>query len=187
MASVPPFDESSALAYEAALPLRWSALITRPDAGERDRIEQRNEEILRSLYALDDYYPESAEEHGVELARLDLKLNLVLDLVGELLAYYNEIPKRIPVKLMVDAVEWEALQAPLPNSDVSLEIYLDLKYPRPIVLLGHTQAIKSVLGGYRIRVGFDEMAAVNREWLEKIIFRQHRRHIALARRHDRGD
>ena len=137
-----PTDPLSGLVYQDLIALRWRVLESPPGAIESASREHRNTEVLRVIATLDEF----ADQHaGVspELAHLDFKLNLVLDLVGEIVGYYHDIPASIPVRLGANAIEWESEQAPPVESPLSIEIYLHHNYPHPVVVLGKVQAVSA--------------------------------------------
>ncbi|MDO9372645.1 MAG: PilZ domain-containing protein [Gammaproteobacteria bacterium] len=180
-----PHSFLDGLVYEDHLALQWNTIEARPDAIERVVLEDSNLEILRTVFALGDYYAESVDEPvnvAQELTRLDFKLNLVLDLVGEVLSYYHELPPRIPVRLGAQGIQWEAAQAPPPQGLVSIELYLNVRYPRALRLIGRVQSVTPLAQGLRSVVMFEDIGEAAQDMLEKIIFRHHRRSIALARR-----
>lgn len=184
--SNPSSDSSnSGLVYEDVLALRCKVIAGPLVGAELMRMHQSNEEVLRIVHSLDEYYPELTDEHGVgqELARMDFKLNLLLDLVSEVLAYYHDTPQRTPVKLSVDGIEWQSSQPPELHKLVLMEIYLNNKYPHPIFLPGRVEYVQALVTGSNIRVVFDSLDEIIQAWLEKIIFRHHRRQIASTRRH----
>ncbi|MEW6354647.1 MAG: PilZ domain-containing protein [Pseudomonadota bacterium] len=184
MSDSPSDLAAQGLTYEDCIALRWSDATTPLSSAESAGIEQSNDDILRILYFLDEYYPEQVEEHGLsqELARMDFKLNLVLDLAGEILSYYHDIPKRVPAQLGAHGIEWDAEQAPAPEQRVMMEIYPSPRYPRALWLTGRVRRVDPLASGFRVTVLFEDIAASTQEWLEKIVFRQHRRRVAYTRR-----
>ncbi len=176
-----PSNQLSGLVYQDLIALRWRLLESPPSAIENASREYHNAELLRIIATLDEF----ADEHpGVspELAHLDFKLNLVLDLVGEIVAYYHDLPPAVPARLAAQAVEWESGQAPPLGSAVAMEIYLHHNYPHPVVLPGKVQAVSPLAQGNRCLVAFDPLSEQAQEWLEKIIFLHHRRQVAYSRK-----
>lgn len=183
MTDTPPTNPFPALVYQEIIALRWKLLEAPPSAMQSAAQEQRNTEVLRIIATLDEF----ADQHaGVspELAHLDFKLNLVLDLVGGIAGYYHEIPAGVPARLGVQAIEWESEQAPPAASQVAIEIYLHHNYPHPVVLWGKVQAVTPIAQGNRCLVVFESLSTQLQEWLEKIIFLHHRRQVAYSRRSD---
>lgn len=176
-----PTDPLSGLVYQDLIALRWRLLESPPSAIESASREHHNTEVLRIIATLDEF----ADEHpgtSSELAHLDFKLNLVLDLVGEIAGYYHDIPAGVPARLGAQAIEWESEQAPPAASQVSIEIYLHHNYPHPVVLAGKVKAVSPLAQGNRCLVVFERLSEQAQEWLEKIIFLHHRRQVAYSRR-----
>lgn len=173
------------LVYEDHLALQWDAIEVKPDESECIALEESNLDVLRTLLMLGDYRSEHGEEPGntaQELARMDFKLNLVLDLVGEVLSYYHDQPPRVLVRLGMRGVEWEAAEAPAPGTLVSIDLYLSSRYPRALRVLGRVRSVTPLQQGARTVVMFEDIGEAVQDVLEKIIFRHHRRRIAHARR-----
>lgn len=177
---------SDGLVYEEHLALQWSTLEAKPDVSESAAIEESNLDVLRTLFMLGDYFNEPSDEPanlGQELARMDFKLNLVLDMLGEVLSYYHELPAKVPVRLGAQGVEWEAAAAPPVESLVGIDLYLNTRCPRVLRLMGRVRSVTPLAhGGLRSVVQFEDMDEAVQELLEKLIFRHHRRRIAHARR-----
>ena len=76
-----------ALSYEAALPVDWRTLPVPIDAAHRDRLSDDNLRVLAAVALLDEQRgPASASDDSspldAEIARLNQKLNLLIDLMG---------------------------------------------------------------------------------------------------------
>jgi hypothetical protein len=186
MADHPSDPLNTGLVYEDLLPLHWSVVDVSMDAAHRLHLHEANEDTLRTLSMLEEHPQEIADDHPAvthELRRLDFKLNLLLDLVGLLVARDLTLPDRVPVRLAAQGLEWEARQPPPRDSLVRLEIYLSPKLPRALVLLGRVQGAHPMSDGvFRTAVIFEDLSELEADWLEKIIFVHHRRQVAHARR-----
>lgn len=178
------------LVYEDMLPLRWRGVDVRHTTLELARLQETNDEILRTLGMLDEYLAESSEEHtplSQEMLRVETKLNLLLALVGQLFTLHYPQPPARPVKLGPRAVEWVTADG-LPLGDYGVvELYLSPRCPRPLVLPGVVRKVEALPGGHSIGVEFLGLGDAVTDRLEKIIFRHHRRSIALARRRAPND
>lgn len=176
---------TTGLIYEDLIPLRWSAVTLTLTEAQRARLQEANEEALRMIAALDEHPAETSNEHDAvaqELQRLDFKLNLVLDLVGQLLSQHLVLPAPMPVRLGSNSMEWDAADAPGVGGLVNVELFLSRKYPRAITLHGRVRQVDALEGVHRVEVIFEGVSALVQESLEKFIFRHHRRRIAHARR-----
>lgn len=176
---------TTGLIYEDVIPLRWSVVSVALSESQQARLQEANEEALRIIAALDEHPAETSNEHDAvaqELQRLDFKLNLVLDLVGQLLSQHLILPTPAPVRLASNSIEWDAPAPPDAGSLVSVELFLSRKYPRAITLYGRVHQVNALDDVYRVEVVFEGVSALVEESLEKFIFRHHRRRIAHARR-----
>ncbi len=167
------------------MPLRWMQLTQMLTEAQRIQCQELNEEVLRTITLLDEHFSEMNDEHDVTtqgLQRIDFKLNLVLDLVGQVLAYNLTLPDAVSVSFNTDAVQWEGLSAPDPGTMVKIELYVSRKYPRAIVLYGKVQAVQPLAGTFKTGVILEGLSEIARDGLDKLIFRHHRRRVAHARR-----
>ena len=178
------------LVYEDLVPMRWRK-VDNIQAAQLVRMNEANEEILRFISVLDDYHAESAgEARGSstgDINRIEYKLNLLLDLVSQILVHHVELPPVIPIKMSANGVQWLSKERLQPGQIIFLDIYFYHNYPRPIVLAGKVQNVNEAGGAYDTEVSFEHMSDVVRRWLDKLIFRQHRRGVALSRRQSLDD
>lgn len=174
------------LVYEDTVPMRWKEVGKEIQPSQLIRINESNEEILRFISVLDEYRSESSNEtHGSSLGdmtRIEYKMNLILDLVSQILVHHVDMPHTVPIRMNATGILWKC-EAPLnPGQYVLLDIYFYQKYPRPIVLPGKIQSVEKAGDGYNTWVSFEDINDTVRRWLDKLIFRQHRRGVAHARR-----
>lgn len=173
------------LVYEDMLPLRWRGLDIHHTSLELARLQEGNEEVLRVIAVLDEYLSEGGEEHASlnqEMLRVETKLNLLLALVGQLFTLHYPQPPVRPVKLSPISIQWLSGDGVALGDYGVVELYLSPHCPRPLVFPGTVIRCEAVAGGHCIGVEFDGLSEGIKERLEKIIFRHHRRSIALARR-----
>ena len=182
-----PRGESATLglALEDRLPLSWTVC----DTSNLGSLQLANQDTLRIILALEEHIPE-AEERGAnapELARIDFKLNLVLDLVSKLLERHLVLPAPRLTRLTPEVVEWVADDGPSAGSNVEVQLFLCNRYPRAIVLPGRVTGTSTGADGLRTSVSFEGLGDTVKEELEKLIFRRHRRLVAQARRASSAD
>ena len=176
---------ATGLVCEDVMPLRCTQLTHAPTEVQRAQCQEANEDILRIIASLDEHFLEGGDEHDVTaqgLQRIDFKLNLVLDLVGQVLAHHLTLPESVSVRFNTDAIQWEGLSAPDPGAVVKIELYISRKYPRAIILYGKVQAVQPVPGAFQTGVVLEGVSEIVRDALDKLIFRHHRRRVAHARR-----
>lgn len=166
------------------LPLAW-----RPDAGSGLRHSGGADGSALTLQSLlnagESAHKEAVEESAEvmkEITRLDAKLNLLLELVGDLLVSIQPLPGPVPVHLTARAVTWVARQSSSPGTRGEVHIYLNPELPRPVCLPGTVREALPVSDGTRMVVEFDPMPAGLDDLLEKFVFQWHRRQVADRRR-----
>ena len=176
------------LFYEDTLPLVWREIETPPTAARLVNVYHANEQLLRYLAALEEHRADHLEEDhpqtAHELARLDLKINLLLEMVGHLLSRQAVLPDAVPLRLGADGLQWTAKESQVPaaGSHLGVDVYLNSKYPAPLTLFGKVASAKPVSGGHAVDLVYTDMDESLRTALEKMIFRQHRRLVAHVRR-----
>ena len=171
------------LAYEDVLPIAWKRINEPFDPSLIGSYQDRNLRVLHALSALEEAgLVEKADEnspHHADLVRLDLKLNLVLDMVGQLLVASHPRPRSSAIRFNAVGAVWQGY-APLPemgNQGV-LEIYLRDCIAEPLRLVGR---IASVGPDGRVKARFIPPGENIADLLEKLAFRKHRRQVAGAR------
>jgi hypothetical protein len=176
----------ASLVLEDRLPLRWEAVVEEAEPAVLLHDRRSNEATLRLIFGLDEHRPEIAEDDSAvaqELARLDFKVNLLLDLVGDLVARQLDLPGELAVRISAREIQWVDAKAPAVGQKCRLHVYLDLRYPRPLTLRGRVVGVEPAPPErHRITLEFDDPGEPVQTWLEKLIFRHHRRGIAEARR-----
>lgn len=180
---IAPESSHSSLAFAGCLPLAWRELPALPNPDELQNQEKTNLHILHILFALEihagDYSddPYSASS-GSELKRLDFKVSLLLEMVGQLFARQQAIPPERALTLTAGELRWRADAAPAADVPLQLELYCNLSYPRPLVLYAHAHEIIPVENTYQINATLQQPGEPLQEALERYIFLQHRRAIA---------
>jgi len=174
------------LVYEGRLPLVWSERGAAPSESELAHTESANLDILRTLLILETQTgnpSEDAQELESEtIARLDFKLNLLLELVGQLFAQHQLIPNAHPLTLTTAALRWQDIVSPSIDSLVRIDLYCSMKYPHPVVLHGRVEERIAEAAGWTIGAALYGMGETVQEELERFIFVHHRRAVAQSRR-----
>ncbi len=181
-ASLDPLAEG--LSFEASLPFAWRVLDAVPDAAHLAYWNEYNEAALRSMAALDEYTNQPPEEYatqGHDLARLEFKVNLMLDLIGQLLAQQMLLPETVWLKVGSRGIEWTSTQVPAAGEPLLLQLYLTPSYPRPLELPATVVKCDTLTVGARCTAVFVGCSEIVQDWLEKLIFRHHRRRVAHTR------
>ncbi len=179
-------EASSELHYEDVLPIVWQGLAGPLSSHELWHVNQRALSLLQTVLAWGELGPpESADEsqaRAPELLRLESKLNLLLELVGEVLSRQEPVRPAVPVRLGSETVTWETAQTPAPSGQGLLTAYLLSGLPKGLTLPAVVEDVVPVDGGFRVMARLEGLAVPVQDYLEKLIFRHHRRRVAEARR-----
>lgn len=168
---------------EEKFPLQWMHFQEEPRTMEHLRRITANEEALRAISLMEELRLDLKEEHerSSDIQRIESKVNIVLDLVALLARQSGQLPPIYPTRLAAAFIEWQSSAAPQDGQSVIVQVYLSAKYPRPVQLVGiaETASADSI---FNCRVNLTSAGEVQQDLLEKYIFRQHRRQVALERR-----
>ncbi len=177
------------LAYEDVLPVAWRPLADEPDSDMAAAYTNSNLRVLQACAALEEHStgekPEENSPHSADLVRIDLKINLLLDLVGKILASSHPRPKPLPIRFNALGATFRAPTnaVPKPGSQGVLEIYLHDALAEPVRL--HGRVTKSEPNG-EVNLKFAAPGDATADLIEKLAFRRHRRKVAGSRQPRRG-
>ena len=172
------YDE---LALDDVLPCAWQPLASPLPSATLARYQDSNLRILQACMALDestamDKGEESAQ--AAEATRLEVKVNLLLDMVSRLLAQNAPRPTPVRVRFNARGATW----VPPNNSHLQVgagifEIYLHDSVGDPLRMPGRIERVSV----QQIETRFDPQPDAVCNLIDKFIFRRHRRRIADAR------
>jgi hypothetical protein len=177
------------LAFSDVVPLAWHPLKKPLELEEQGQLADRNLRMLLAYTALEEHgQVEKADDnspHAADILRLDMKMNLLLDLVGRLLLVSQPRPKASHIKFnaMGALVRLDVPALELGDEGI-LDIYLKDFLVEPLRLIGRI-AHTAPDGRYKIKFTHPGEAIAN--LIEKLTFRRHRRQIADAKKPSTGD
>jgi len=175
------------ITFNDRLPITWEVLATLPSEGEQHRHHRANEELLQHLLLRDEaVFRENDETEVVsgheQFKRLEMRLDLLLGLVMEMMANNSNLPMQYAVTFGAYGLCVQAGNdtiARLENGALlKIMLYPDPQFPRPLILC--TRLVDVQVQSFT--VNFCPLEERLQDHLDKYIFRQHRRAIALARR-----
>ncbi len=167
------------LAYEEVLPVNWAPLAGSMDTAAVSFTE-RNVRLLQALAAIEDHgVSDKPDESAPDLTRLDFKINLLLDLVGQLVVANRPRPAALAIRFNSQGARWQA-SAPLPAAGTLgvAEIHLRDFLAEPLRLVG---TLTQVSADGEVTVRFAPVGEALADLLERLIFRHHRRQVAGIR------
>jgi atypical PilZ domain-containing cyclic di-GMP receptor len=170
------------IAYEDLLPARWRPLAQTVSDLQAQQLAERNLRVLQACDALEEQGRlEKADDqspHSADLMRLDLKLNLLLDVVGQLLAASQQRAQPVQVRFNAMGANFAWAQ-PIPlGAHGILELTLRDIVVQPLQL--PAEVVSGAAAG-QVRVRFVSLGETVADHIEKLVFRRHRRKIAGAR------
>lgn len=177
-------QNKSGLICRDCLPIRWGTVTAAQWADEHLNIDQVNQERLRIINNLDDHRPEALEDHpGVaqELQKLDFKLNLILEMLGQLISVSDTPPVAMPVLLAAESIAWSHSRADslVLGEMLKVDVFLHPRYPFPLSFVG--KVVTSTDAEMNQEIQLVPMSEQAQELYEKYLFKCHRRQIARER------
>jgi hypothetical protein len=171
------------LAYADQLPVRFRELPAALDAGAEAALVERNLRLLQACAALEDHgqhdKPDEDSPHAADIMRIDLKINLLLELVGHMVARSQSRPQAVPVRFNAHGIVWEQVPpAPADASRGLVEIHLREALVAPLTLAG---VVAEGSGDGHVHVRFEALHESVADHIEKLVFRRHRRQVAGVR------
>ncbi|MEO8314473.1 MAG: PilZ domain-containing protein, partial [Pseudomonadota bacterium] len=113
-----------------------------------------------------------------DIMRLEVKMNLLLDLVGHLIAASQSRPPATVIRFNALGAVWQSKLQHRVGEQGVLEIYLRDSLPRPLTLIAN---ITQVRPDGQVRAAFSPPGEAASDLLEKLSFRRHRRQVAGVR------
>jgi hypothetical protein len=180
-----PFKEG--LSYHDRLPLSWEVLSALPDSSVISRLNERNDSLLQSLMISDDKFIDvdpDLEPLAMEIQRLDQKMTLLTELLSDLLRGQLALPAETTLRIAAEGVSWVNNDDVLPQGQfLKLDLYLLPDVPRALQFIGRVISAEPsrVEPACRITVSFVGLSDAVDSQLGKLVFRHHRREVAMAR------
>jgi hypothetical protein len=172
------------IAYEDLLPVRWRPEAAAPTDVQAASLAERNLRVLQACDALEEHgqldkkKADDDSPHSADLMRLDFKLNLLLELAGQLLAQTQTRAQTTQIRFNAMGAMWKTGETLTGNSHGILEITLRDVVVQPLHL--PAQIVPGAEAGFA-RVRFLALGETVADHIEKLVFRRHRRKIAGAR------
>jgi len=174
------------IAWDTQVPLYWSADAQLVSSARLAALGHQIEETLQAVTGLEDLRApvvDDTSQAGQGMARLEFKLNLVLELLSELISQSQERPPPHQVKIGARQVYWTAGadNTPAVGDTGILDLYVHPLYVRPLRLPGQVSTIDATGDHARVTLELAELEPMAQDALERWIFVHHRRSVAQAR------
>lgn len=175
---------SGGLSFTDNISISWKPVDYEPDDSHLALVNDSNEAFLRTVSAISEFAKDVSEDSPVisqEIARLDLKLNLLLDLVSQLIYQQLEIPEMSQVTVSSNDITWSGENLPGVGATVFVQVYIQRGTPKPLCFYGEVVSSPEDMAQGRTRVSYLGLCGSAKAWLDKIIFRHHRREVAFKK------
>lgn len=172
------------LTFTDNISIDWTAVDCAPDDARLALVNESNESFLRAVSALGAFSTETSEDEvglSQEITRLDLKVNLLLDLVSQLIYKQLEIPERSQVTISSSEIEWHSANVPNPGATVFVKVYIQHGTPKPLCFYGEVVSSEQQYQSGDAVVRYLGLSGSAQSWLDKLIFRHHRRAVAFEK------
>lgn len=171
------------LAYQDVLPVAWRPLGDDIDPDLAASYGASNLRVLQACTALQEQgpveKPDESSPHAADFLRIELKINLLLDVVGRILAAGQPRPPVAAIRFNALGATFQGAQPlPTPGTQGSVDIYLRECVAEPLRLIGR---VANVSPRGEIKVRFLPPGEAVSDLLEKLAFRRHRRQVAGSR------
>jgi len=164
------------------LGIGWENATALPEPVALNRINGRNETVLRALAMLEEHDESRSDDaERAELYRLEGKLNLALELLAELVRERQDRALVLPVRFNSRGLCWNSSAVPEVGMLLNIECYALPAWPVPLRLYARVASAQATEAGRRVCAEFEGLTSGVSEWLDKLVFRRHRREVALRR------
>ena len=170
------------LAYQDLLPVAFKPLAQPLELPAITALTDRNVRLLQVCAVLEEHgateKKDESTPHAADMMRLEVKVNLLLDLVGQLLAAQLPRPAQTLVRFNAMGAVWKTLDPPRVGQQGLLEIWLRDSLPQPLALVAN---VTQVAADGHVKASFVPPGEATADLLEKLAFRRHRRQVAGVR------
>jgi hypothetical protein len=173
---------------EDDIPFAWAATPALPPRGALTRLNGRNESVLRALSMLEEHDESPAEDaERADFRRLEGKLDLAMELLAELVRDRIGATPSVRVRFSAEGVCWQATRAEAEGTLLFTDWWLLPAWPVALRLHAEVAGNRRSGDGWIVCARLVGQTDTVKDWLEKLVFRRHRRAIAQQRVTRAGD
>jgi len=174
------YDNNQSLILRGSFPLTISSLSSIPEDYALNTINDSNLHVLQTDIILNEVHESDDNElESHELKKLDIKMTLLMEMIGDLLSKENIIPSTREIILTSEYLACDIDLTLSPETLLEIKLYLLPSIPKPITLIAKYIRSSDVDNNTNLcRFEILSMPQQVKDLLEKIIFRHHRRAIA---------
>jgi len=169
----------TAVEIQVDIPLLWKSSTKAPAATDSVL-------LLRVLALIEAAPPHFDEDESVESLRwqaLEARIDLCVQMLGQLLARNEPEPPHCTAYLSGEHCRWHQAGAVTVGEQGYLGLRLSTQIPQLLWLPAVVAACQADGDAWQVEVRFQIHDAELQDWLDKTIFRHHRREISERKRH----
>jgi hypothetical protein len=171
------------LAFHGEYPLEWEPLPTPHDAHTLESMDAANMALLQACIASEEQPVREKNDDltplAHELARLDYKINLALQMLTTLVTQNSPPMQSRPIRFNAVGATWTALTPlPAPGDYGTLRIRLQATLPQCLELAARVNETD----GAEISVRYLRLSEACGEQMQRLCFLRHRKQVAGARK-----
>lgn len=177
--------KKTGVSYTTTLPLSWREAGSLAP-GKIEHWQHANISLLHALAMVEAMPGDWEKELGLAAKayeRLEAKVDVMLDMLGRLLAERIETPPEHLLILRANGLEWLDTNPPEPGREIIIYLYLSPKLPQPLTLTAIVQSCVAEGDTSRVQTTFSHLNTELTDWLERTVFRYHRRAIHQMQAH----
>jgi hypothetical protein len=161
----------------------WRVIENLPDESELGRRNLHNEKVLRALALFEEHDQSPSDEaERAELHRLEGKIDLLLELVTVLVRDQQGNNRVRNARFNTRGLCWDSTRQPPKTALIDVDCYLLAQWPLPLKLSARIVDVAPAReGAQRVCSRIEGLSGPCRDWLGKLVFRRHRRSVALQR------
>lgn len=163
--------------------IEWRVIDSLPEEPQLKRRDSQNERVLRALSLVEEHdETQSDAAERAEFHRLEGKVDLVLELLTVLVRSSQGSRDLHTARFNSRGLCWNAEQAPPEGALIDVDCYLLAQWPLPLKICARVVEAAARGDALRVCTRIEGMGHVSRDWFGKLVFRRHRRTIALQRK-----
>jgi hypothetical protein len=183
---------STTLSFDAQLPFAFLQQDAEMLPATLARINADNQQVLGADASLaESHRPVDAKDEErpwlADLGRLEYKLDVLMGLVGKLLAQDASTPPSASLRIFAQGLEWLTRDgSPQVGTRGVVTLFINPAFPHALQLPGTVRAHRSGAEGPWAQFEFEGLTPGVTELMEKLVFRHHRRQVAESRASSHG-
>lgn len=163
--------------------IEWKVISSLPGEPELKRRDSQNERVLRALSLVEEHdETQSDVAERAEFHRLEGKVDLVLELLTVLVKSSQGARELRSARFNSRGLCWNSNQSPPEGALLDVDCYLLAQWPLPLKLCARVVESAARAEQFRVCTRIEGLGHVSRDWFGKLVFRRHRRTIALQRK-----